>query len=53
MAKKSNNHSPKFEMVKDFYDRGKWSEAKVHNAVVKGWITEEEYAEIVGEDYEE
>ena len=52
MAKKGNEHSPKFNMVKQYYDDGRWSKTRVHNAVVKGWITEEEYAEITGEDYE-
>lgn len=45
-------HSPKFEKVKGYYDKGLWNEEMVRNAVVKGWITEEEYREIVGEDYE-
>lgn len=38
----------RFEKVKAYYDRGLWSEARVKLAVEKGWITEEEYAEIVG-----
>lgn len=41
----------KLEMVKDFYDRGLWSKTRVRNAVVKGWITAEEYEMIVGEPY--
>ena len=41
----------KFEMVKDFYDRGLWSITRVRNAVVKGWITEEEFKIITGKDY--
>jgi uncharacterized XkdX family phage protein len=45
-------HSPKYNKVKAYYDTGLWSKAKVHNAVVKHWITAEEYAEIVGEPYE-
>lgn len=45
-------HSPKFEKVKGYYDSGLWSKKRVHDAVVKGWITAEEYAEIVGEPYE-
>ena len=45
-------HSPKYEKVKGYYDKGLWNEEMVRNAVVKGWITEEEYREIVGEDYE-
>jgi uncharacterized XkdX family phage protein len=45
-------HSAKFEKVKGYYDNGLWSKARVHNAVVKGWITADEYEEIVGEPYE-
>ena len=44
-------HSPKYEKVKGYYDRGLWNEEMVRNAVVKGWITKEEYREIVGEEY--
>ncbi len=42
--------SPKFESVKDFYVRGLWSKERVYNAVGR-WITETEYADIVGEEY--
>lgn len=45
-------HSPKFEMVKGFYDKGLWNMKAVRNAVVKGWITAAEYEEITGEVYE-
>ncbi|MBQ8300274.1 MAG: XkdX family protein [Clostridia bacterium] len=44
-------HSKNFEKVKKYYDEGIWNKARVHNAVGK-WITEEEYKEITGEDYE-
>ena len=44
-------HSPKYEKVKGYYDKGLWNEEMVRNAVVKGWITEEEYREIVGKEY--
>ena len=44
-------HSPKFDKVKFYYDNGNWSKDRVREAVVKGWITSEEYLEIVGEDY--
>ena len=44
--------SPKFNKVKDYYDRGLWTAKMVRNAVVKGWITEEEYRLIIGEDAE-
>lgn len=41
-------HSPKFNKVKHYYNKGLWNETRVANAIVKGWITEEEYEEIVG-----
>lgn len=44
-------HSAKFDLVKGYYDTGKWSKKAVRNAVVKGWITAEEYEEIVGDPY--
>lgn len=49
-------HSKNFDKVKNYYNtivNGKrlWNEDRVRNAVVKGWITEEEYNEITGEDY--
>lgn len=40
-----------FNLVKTNYDRGFWSEARVRNAVEKGWITEEEFELIVGHPY--
>lgn len=45
-------HSKKFEKVKNYYDSGFWTLAMVRNAVVKGWITAEEYREITGKDFE-
>lgn len=44
--------SPKYNKVKQYYDSGLWNKTMVHNAVVKGWITAEEYFEITGEVYE-
>lgn len=44
-------HSAKFDRVKNYYDMGLWSKGKVHDAVIKGWITAEEYREITGEPY--
>jgi uncharacterized XkdX family phage protein len=44
--------SPKFNRVKTYYDTGRWTKEMVANAVVKGWITAEEYKLITGEDYE-
>lgn len=56
MAKKSapevQEHSPKFELVKGYYDSGFWKKKAVRNAVVKGWIRADEYEEITGEVYE-
>ena len=43
--------SKKYEMVKDFYDRGLWNLTRVRNAVIKEWITEEEFKIITGKDY--
>ena len=47
-----NEHSPKFELVKGYYERGLWSIQAVRNAVARGWITAAEYEEITGEPYE-
>lgn len=44
--------SPKFEKVKSYYDSGLWNKTRVRNAVVKGWITSEEYLLITGEEYQ-
>lgn len=41
----------KYDKVKYYYDNGLWTLDMVKNAVVKGWITEEEYKEITGLDY--
>jgi hypothetical protein len=45
--------SKKFAKVKRYYDERLWTKAMVYNAVVKGWITADEYVLIVGEPYEE
>lgn len=45
-------HSKDFEKIKGYYDRGLWSKERVYNMVGKGYITPEEYEEIVGEEYE-
>ena len=44
-------HSRNYEKVKNFYDMGVWSEGRVRDAVVKGWITAEEFQEITGAAY--
>ena len=38
-------------MVKQYYKMKLWDETRVRNAVVKGWITKEEFKEITGNDY--
>lgn len=45
--------SAKFNKVKGWYDSGLWNETMVRNAVVKGWITAEEFETIVGKPYDE
>lgn len=44
-------HSKNYEKVKGFYGEKLWNITRVRNAVVKGWITEEEFAEITGTEY--
>lgn len=43
-------HSKNYIKVKNYYEEGLWSKARVH-AVVGRWITKSEYKEITGEDY--
>lgn len=45
--------SSKFQKVKYYYDNGLWDINRVRNAVVKNWITAEEFEEITGEPYAE
>ena len=45
--------SSKFEKVKSYYERGLWDISRVRNAVVKGWITSDEFFLITGQVYEE
>ena len=42
-----------YNKIKSYYDSGLWSKVRVRNMVVKGIITEKEYASIVGKEYEE
>lgn len=48
-----NEHSKKFAEVKGFYNSGTWKKKAVRNAVIRGWITVEEYEEITGEVFAE
>lgn len=43
--------SMKFNKVKKYYDFGFWNKKMIKNAVIKKWITAEEYEEITGEKY--
>lgn len=43
--------SKHFAKVKYYYDRGLWDISRVREAVVRGWITEEEFEIITGENY--
>lgn len=42
-------HSKNYYKVKEWFDLGVWDKDRVYNAIVKGWITENEYKEIIGE----
>lgn len=41
----------KYDKVRSYYERGLWSINRVRDAVVKNWITPEQYKEITGETY--
>lgn len=43
--------SPKYNKVKGYFDSGLWNKKMVANAVIKGWITAEEYEQITREVY--
>lgn len=41
----------KFEKVRQYYLERLWNEEMCHNAVVKKWITADEFYEITGKEY--
>ena len=43
--------SDKYIKVKQYYDSGLWNIKMVRNAVVKKWITADEFEEITGVGY--
>lgn len=43
--------SKNYEKVKKYYEEGLWNKTQVKNAVIKDWITPEEYEIITGEKY--
>lgn len=40
-----------YDSIKRYYDMGKYTNEQVKVFVKAGWITEEEYKTITGEDY--
>lgn len=46
-------YSKHFQKVYDYYKKGLWNKARVREAVVKGWITPEEYTIITNDPWEE
>lgn len=44
------DHSPMYEKIKNYYEKGYWTADMVYNAYMKGKITLEEYREIIGEN---
>lgn len=49
----NTTHSPRFNTVKRYYDRGTWNITRLDAAVKCGWITESEREEIIGTGEEE
>lgn len=49
----TTTHSKKYSMLKTYYWMGFWTIKMMRNAVIKKWITADEFKEITGEDYEE
>lgn len=43
--------SKNFNKVKRYYEKHFWTKKEVYDAVGAGWITADEYEEIVGEPY--
>ena len=43
----------KYDIVKRYYSLKFWNLEKVKNAVIKGWITPQQFEEITGIPYEE
>lgn len=44
--------SKKYSKVKEYFEKGLWGIERVANAVVKGWISTEEFTEITGVKYD-
>ena len=48
LATSNINHSPKYNLIKSWFNKGYWNEEMVQNAVSKNVITAEEAKEILG-----
>lgn len=44
--------SPKYDIVQRYYKTRLWTKNQVRNAVIKKWITAEEFEEITGDPFE-
>lgn len=44
--------SKRYDQIKKYYELGLWTEKRVRDAVLKGIITPEEYAQITGKSYQ-
>ena len=44
-------HSKNYMKIRNWYKNRLWTKNRVHDAVIKGFITTAEYKEITGEDY--
>ena len=45
--------SKNYNKVKNYFDKGLWNIERVRNAVIKEWITSEEFENITGLNYSE
>lgn len=43
--------SAKFELLKKYFDYGLWNKEKLKNAVIKDWISKDEFELITDEEY--
>ena len=43
----SKQESPRYAIVKRYYDKGFWTEEMVRNAVKQKWITEDELQQLI------
>lgn len=42
----------KYERIKKYYNEGLWNIDRVRDAVIKGFITEDQFEEITGQVYD-